>query len=186
MSSFITLGRNMSYEELYEESWDLFKLELMVGSLGSMLMGEIIAEYIDRGYYLLRLHGNTNHVEARFDRGEFERIRLEMKMHPTSLGSLFSFGGICHITAYRGIQGDLSGFMTGQVKEVLSNVGDPEPGVYMVNQDGTSYFIGTTIYFNIKDHLDLNTFRLDPKGILQKVDEVLNEIARKDSGLEVK
>ena len=167
----------MGYEELYDESWNLYKMELMVNSLGSMLIGDLISEYLGRGYYLLRLEGNRDHVRARFDKGEKERIRLEMKMHPFDLGSLFSFGGLCHITVYKGVQKDLSGFLTGQVKEALSSVGDPEPGVYMVIQDGTSYFIGTTIYFNVKDHMDLNSFRLRPDGIVDMVDNVLLEIA---------
>ncbi len=175
----------MGYEELYESSWNLYKMELMVGSIGSMLMGELISEYLDRGYYLLKLNGGTNYASARFDRGEKDRIRLEMKMHPTSLGSLFAFGGICHITIYKGVQKDISGFLGGQVKEVMSSVGDPEPGVYMVNQDGTSYFVGTTIYLNMKEHMDLNTFRIDPKGIISKLDDVLDEISTMDRSLEV-
>lgn len=174
----------MGFSEQYESSWDLYKMELMVSSLGSMLMGELIAEYLDRGFYLLRLNGSGNHVAARFDKGEKDRIRLEMKMHPVDLGSLFAFGGICHITIYKGIQKDITGFVGGQVKEVLSSVGNPEPGVFMVIQDGTSYFVGTTIYFNIKDHMDLESFTILPRGIIRKLDQVIEHISSMDRAME--
>jgi hypothetical protein len=176
----------MGYQELYDDSWDLYKKELMVNSLGSIIMGEIIKDFVNEGYYLLRLHGTKNNISCRFDRGDMERVRLDVVMHQVDLGTLYSFGGICHITVWKGIQGSVAGYAGGQVKQVLSTVrGLPEPGVYMVMQDGTSYFVGTTIYFNVKYHLQVETFSLDVGSVVDMVRDVLGEVSRMDSTLEV-
>jgi hypothetical protein len=186
MPSFGEKGDTMGYQELYNESWDLYKKELMVNSLGSIIMGEIIKDFVDQGYYMLRLQGTKNSISCRFDRGELERVRLDVVMHQVDLGTLYSFGGICHITVWKGIQGTVAGYAGGQVKQVLSTVrGLPEPGVYMVMQDGTSYFVGTTIYFNVKDHLQVETFSLEVGSVISMVRDVLEEISRMDSSLEV-
>ena len=173
------------YTKLYEKSWELFKMELMVDSLGSMLVGEIIKEYLGRGYYLLKLRGTGDFTSVRFDRGEIERVQFDVKIHHTNLGSLFAFGSICHITVYKGVKKDLSEFFGGQIKEFLSWVGNPEPGVFLINQDGTSYFVGTTIYFNLKEHMDMDAFRIRPKGIIEMMDRVLEHISAVDQSLEV-
>ncbi|MGA1822959.1 MAG: hypothetical protein ACMUIG_10580 [Thermoplasmatota archaeon] len=176
----------MGYDKLYDQSWDLYKKEMMVSSLDSMMMGKIISTFLDRGYYLLKLQTEINTIRARFDRGKTERVRIDLTMHNLDLGDLYSFGGISHLTVWKGVQRDLSGFLGGQVKEALSMVrGSPEPGVYMVMQDGTSYFVGTTVYFNIKQFCDLDSYTVDVDEIMDIIDDVLEEILRMDSNLEV-
>ena len=174
----------MGYQELYDESWDLYKKQMMVNSLDSMMMGKIISTFLDRGFYLLRLNSRETSTSCRFDRGEYERIRLDLNLPRMNLAQLYAFGGICNLTVWKGIQRDLSSFLGGQVKEYLSMVrGSPEPGVYMVMQDGTSYFVGTAIYFNVKDHVDLDNLSVDVSVVMDMVDQVLREIDRMDEGL---
>lgn len=174
----------MGYEELYDKSWDLYKKKMMVNSLDSMMMGKIISTFLDRGYYLLKLSSHQTSTSCRFDRGKSERIRLDLTLPILSLGQLYAFGGICTMTVWKGVQRDLSGFLGGQLKEVLSLVrGSPEPGVYMVKQDGTSYFVGTTVYFNVKDHVDLENLSVDVSVVMDMVDEVIDEIDRMDDSL---
>jgi hypothetical protein len=176
----------VGYEELYESSWDLYKKEMIVNSIDDMMTGKIISTFLGRGYYLLRLHKIGDTTRARFDRGELERVRIDLKLQTLTLGELYAFGGICTLTVWKGIQRDVSGFVGGQIKETLSMVrGSPEPGVYMVMQDGTSYFVGTTIYFNVKEHVDMDRLKVDVSAVMDMVDDVLEEINRMDSGLEV-
>jgi len=176
----------MSYDELYEKSWDLYKREMVVNSLGTMMMGEVIATFLDRGYYLLRLTGVRTRSSARLDRGLAERVRIDIAMHNLDLGELYSFGGICEITVWKGIQRDLSKFASGELKQMLSEVrGNPEPGVYMVFQDGMSYFVGTTIYVNVMDYLDLDHFVFSGERMINDIDDVLAQIGSMDPKLEV-
>lgn len=169
----------MSYSKLYDESWEHFKKEMFVKGLGPMIEGELITEYLSHGYYLLKLHSAEGGFQARFDHPDGNRFKLDLYVPVIDLAQMYSFGKICRMTVWKGTRKQLSQYLSGEFKEMLSNVrGVPEPGVYMVSQDGLTYFVGTTIYFNVKDLVDIDKAYIDTDRILHMVNDVLGEIDR--------
>ena len=167
----------VSYEKLYNESWELFKKEIVVDGFNSILGGELIKTFLDQGYYLLVFHANKNRLEMRFDNKDGGRIKIDLTSPAITLADMYSFGKICQLTVWVGVQKDVKKFFSGELKEALSEVkGKPEPGVYMVKQDGLTYFIGTTVYFNAKELIDIETLSIDPKPLFSMITAVNEQI----------
>ena len=169
----------MEYDDLYEESWDLYKKDLIVHSLDEIMMADIITKYLDRDYYLVTLLADGQNISARFDRSDEERRWVDIKVPAMSLGMLYSFGGICQLTVWNGVREELERYLDGEILNMKSYVKKkPEPGIFMVKADGEEYFVGTTVYVNLKDFVELPSLKVSMAKIMSIVDGVSEEIER--------
>lgn len=173
------MGAIMEYDDLYERSWELYKKDLIVHSLDEIMMADIITKYLDRDYYLVTLLADGQNISARFDRNDGERRWVDIKVPAMSLGLLYSFGGICQLTVWNGVRQEIERYLDGEIMNVKSYVKKkPEPGIFMVKADDEEYFVGTTVYVNLKDFVELPSLKVSVTKIMGIVDGVSEEIER--------
>jgi hypothetical protein len=169
----------MEYDELYEKSWDLYKKNLIVHSLDEIMIAEIITKLLDRGYYLVTLLADRLDINARFDRNDGERIWVDLKVPSMSLGLFYGFGGICQLMIWKGVQHNVDKYLEGELKDIRSTLKKkPEPGVFMIKRDDQDFFVGTTVYVNLRDFVELPSLKVDVTKVMGIVDGVLDEIER--------
>jgi hypothetical protein len=169
----------MGYDELYEESWDLYKKDLIVHSLDEIIMADIITKLLDRDYYLVRLRADGSKIQARFDRADGDSMCVDIKAPIMNLGRLYSFGGISQITLWNGVKHGVGRYLDGHIGDIQSKVSKkPEPGIFMVKNDTGDFFVGTTVYVNLRDFVEVPSLKVNVTKVMRIVDDTSAEIDR--------